>query len=303
MSLRSALLLAGMFLVACSPEAQSEPPVAASPASRELAAQPGPAAIGQEAPPIRVMSYNIRVALAQDTPSWPERRPHLAAQIRRVDPDILGVQESKRQVVRWLGRQLPGFESYGLGRDDSRTAESATLLWRTSRFEALERQTLWCSPTPDRPSKGWDSAYPRTITRVLLRDRADGQMWDVRNTHFDHEGEEARLQCARILADLPVADGAVEVALGDFNTGPGTAPYRRIVEGGLADARRVSPRVAGPEGTFNGFDIRRTDGEAIDHIFVGDGVEVLNFSTLTDSFDGRVISDHFPLVAEIEAED
>lgn len=257
-----------------------------------------------EQSPVRVMSYNIRVPVAEDRPNWETRRPHLVAQIQRVEPDILGIQEARPQVVRWLNDRLSGWESYGQGRDGGGDdGESAPLFWKTARFEAVQRQTLWCSPTPDRPSRGWDAAYPRTITRVVLRDRISGRLWDVRNTHFDHRGEEARRQCATMLSALPVAEGASAVALGDFNTGPDSEPYRRIVQGGLADARRVSPRVEGPEGTFNAFDLARTDGEAIDHIFIGDGVTVLSFATLVESFDGQVISDHFPLVAEVARTD
>jgi len=90
------------------------------------------------------------------------------------------------------------------------------------------------------------------------------------------------------------------VLMGDFNTGPGTPPYETIVGAGLTDARGVSPVVFGPAGTFNAFDIARdNDGVAIDHLFIGPGLAVERFGVLTDSFGGRVISDHFPLVADL----
>ena len=139
---------------------------------------------------------------------------------------------------------------------------------------------------------------------MLLRDRRDGRLLDVRNTHFDHVGVVAREQCAELVAAMaPVeVDGAVPaiVLMGDFNAGPETAPYRRILASGLRDARAVSPVNFGPAGTFNAFDIADdNEGVAIDHIFIGPGLAVERFGVLTDSFGGRVISDHFPIVADL----
>jgi endonuclease/exonuclease/phosphatase family metal-dependent hydrolase len=264
----------------------------------------GPAAAHDPAA-FRVMTYNIRVDVPSDNPTWTERRPHMAAQIAFYDPDLLGVQEAHSAMVGYLAEQLPAYDRYGVGRDDGGpVGETTTLFWKRDRYEALRTETLWCSPTPDRPSKGWDAAYPRTITRVLLRDRRSGRLLDVRNTHFDHVGVVAREQCAALVAGLaPVeaAGAAADVVLmGDFNTGPDTAPYRRIVASGLRDARAISPIDFGPAGTFNAFDIASdNEGVAIDHVFVGPGLAVERFAVPTDSFGGRVISDHFPVVADV----
>ena len=264
-----------------------------------------PAAAAHEPASFRVMSYNIRVDVPSDNPTWVERRPHMANQIAFLDPDLLGVQEAHSAMVGWLADHLPAYNRYGLGRDDGGpVGETTTLFWKRDRYERIRAETFWCSPTPDRPSKGWDAAYPRTVTRVLLRDRRDGRLLDVRNTHFDHVGVVAREQCAELVAAMaPVeVDGAVPaiVLMGDFNAGPETAPYRRILASGLRDARAVSPVNFGPAGTFNAFDIADdNEGVAIDHIFIGPGLAVERFGVLTDSFGGRVISDHFPIVADL----
>lgn len=262
-------------------------------------------AAGAHEPGFRVMSYNIRVDVPTDNPTWAERRPHMAAQIAFLDPDILGVQEAHSAMVGYLADRLPGYDRYGLGRDDGGPiGETTTLFWKRERYEPVSADTFWCSPTPEVPSKGWDAAYPRTVTRVVLRDRRDGALLDVRNTHFDHVGEQAREQCAILVSRLTPAEVDGETArvvlMGDFNTGPGTPPYERILASGLNDARALSPAVFGPAGTFNAFDIASdNEGVAIDHVFVGPGLSVDRFGVLTDSFGGRVISDHFPLVADL----
>ena len=263
-----------------------------------------PAALAGDPATVRVMSYNIRLDSPSDNPPWSERREPMADQIAFLDPDLLGLQEAQPHQVLYLAEQLLAYDHYGLGRDDGVSGESATLFWRRDRYERLSAETLWCSPTPTVPSKGWDAAYPRTVTRVLLRDRRDGRLLDVRNTHFDHVGVVAREQCAALIVAMqPVeVDGgrADVVLMGDFNTGPGTAPYERIVASGLRDARAASPIDFGPAGTFNAFDIASdNEGVAIDHIFVGPGFHVERFAVPTDSFGGRVISDHFPVVADL----
>ena len=264
-----------------------------------------PSEAGEAARPIRLMSYNIRYDASDDTPNWTQRRPHMARQIAFFDPDVLGVQEALIPMVAYLAEQAPAYDHYGLGRDDGREAgETTTLFWRRDRFEAVRTETLWCSTTPDRPSKGWDAALPRTLTRVVLRDRTDGRLLDVRNAHFDHVGVVAREECAALASSLPPAqlDGATAsvVLMGDFNTGPDSAPYRRILASGLRDARAVSPVVFGPAGTYNAFDIARdNDGIAIDHVFVGPDLSVRRYAVPTDSVAGQVISDHFPLVVDV----
>lgn len=269
-----------------------------------LCAAPAARAAAGDPAAVRVMSYNIRFDGPSDNPLWSERRERMADQIAFLDPDVLGLQEALPHQVDFLAAQLPGHDHYGLGRDDGVSGERAALFWRRERYEALRTETLWCSPTPDAPSKGWDAAYPRTVTRVLLRDRRDGRLLDVRNTHFDHVGVVAREQCAELVSGLPTVevDGAAAdvVLMGDFNTGPGTPPYQRIVASGLRDARVLSPVDFGPAGTFNAFDIAQdNEGVAIDHIFVGPGFHVERFAVPTDSFGGRVISDHFPVVADL----
>lgn len=278
-------------------------PLAALAALAVLAA--APAAATEDPAPTRVMSYNIRVNVPTDNPTWEERRPHMARQIAFFDPDLLGVQEAQPAMVDYLAEQLPAYDRYGVGRDDGKVGESTTVFWRRDRYEPLRTETFWCSPTPEAPSKGWDAAYPRTVTRVVLRDREDaGRLLDVRNTHFDHVGVVAREQCAALVATMPAVeiDGeqAEVVLMGDFNTGPGTPPYERILATGLRDARAVTPVDFGPRGTFNAFDIAKdNEGVAIDHVFVGPGWSVERFGVPTDSFGGRVISDHFPILVDL----
>lgn len=260
------------------------------------------AAAPASAETLRLMSYNVRVDVSSDNPRWAERREPMAKQIAFVAPDIFGVQEAAQTAVADLAGRLPGYDHYGLGRDDGKTGETTALFYDRARFVRIEASTQWCSTTPDVPGKDADAAYPRTITRLILRDKLSGKLLDVRNTHFDNIGVVARENCARQLEAIPRYKDAVVMIMGDFNTGVDSAPYR-ILSGGaglnLKDARVGAAIDFGPQGTFNDFKIAQVNGEAIDHIFVDRALPVSRFGVLTDNIGGRVISDHFPIVADV----
>src|SRR3546814_16762451 len=71
--------------------------------------------------------------------------------------------------------------------------------YRTDRFTLLAAGTFWLSQTPDRPGKGWDAAYPRIASWARLRDRTASQTLLVVNTHFDHVGQVARVESAKLI--------------------------------------------------------------------------------------------------------
>ncbi|MBI1683605.1 endonuclease/exonuclease/phosphatase family protein [Caulobacter hibisci] len=250
-----------------------------------------------------VMSYNIRYDNPNDAPDWRARRGPMADQIRFVGPDVLGVQEALPPMVEDLDAALPGYDHYGVGRDDGAgEGETTTVFYRADRFERLAAQTHWCSPTPDRPSKAYDAALPRTFTRVVLRDRRSGTLIDIRNAHLDHVGAVSRERCARQILDLPAWPDAALITLGDFNSGPADPPHRLLTAPGApyVDARAAAATRFGPEGTFNDFQPRPRAGQgAIDFLFVDRRLAVRRFATLTDTTAAGVISDHFPIVAEL----
>jgi len=256
-------------------------------------------AAAHESAPLTLLSYNIRIDVEGDNPRWAERRKPLARQVAFVAPDIFGVQEAVLPNVDYLAGELKDYDHYGVGREDGvAKGESTTLFWRRDRFDVVDRHTEWCSPTPDVPSLYPGAGWPRTITRVVLKDRNSGQTLDVRNVHFDNVSEDARRACALQVEHMPAAPGAVVVVMGDLNSAPDTAAYQTFTAE-LVDARTVAAVDFGPQSTFNAFDTRTDSGQDIDHIFVPKGTEVTRYGVLTDTIGGRAISDHYPVVATI----
>jgi endonuclease/exonuclease/phosphatase family metal-dependent hydrolase len=275
-------------------------------AAATMAAAPVPTTCS----PLRVMTYNIRLALESDGPNrWEARRDQFIGQIRLMHPAILGMQEVVAAQKADLERGLPGYRFLGVARDDGRSAgEFSSLAIDRAAFRVQSSGTFWLSPTPSVPSTGWDAAYRRIATWAHLVRRSDGRRMLALNTHLDNEGKQARLEGAReILGWLQAHRTANEalVMTGDFNSEPGSPPYQALTSSalGLRDSRTISrsPPV-GPEGTFNDFDPLPKQSERIDYVLVGPRLQVEDYAVLSWHGEGeRTASDHFPVVADIDA--
>lgn len=274
---------------------------------------------------VRVMSYNIRLNTPDDGESaWPNRRNELANQVRFNRPDIGGMQEVQVDQLRDLEQRLPEYTFIGVGRDDgAEGGEFSPIFFDTRRFTLLDSGTFWLSETPDQPgSVGWDALLPRIVTWVQLVDSLSGRTLIYFNTHFDHEGQAAREQSA-ILIRHRIADIAGQEALfvvtGDFNVTPDNAAYESMTRADgpipVADAllKTLTPH-HGPVETHFGFTVNcerawppifdvigpsQTTPRRIDYIFVAQSIGVLRHATLTDSRDGRYLSDHQAVLADL----
>jgi endonuclease/exonuclease/phosphatase family metal-dependent hydrolase len=267
-----------------------------------------PAAAKERADHYEAMTYNIRLDVASDGENaWPHRRSALTALVAYRAPDFVGMQEVLQHQKQAVETDLPAYQFVGVARDDGKEkGEYSMLGFRRDRFTLVGSGTFWLSPTPDTPSKGWDAALPRIATWARLHDRGAKRTLLIVNTHFDHIGEVARQESARLIRhwiDAQRKPNESAVLMGDFNSPATSNPYAAIVEpgkGALRDSRTISrtPHY-GPLGTFTGFKIAQMDPSPIDHIFVSDDVTVLRHATLTDQNGGKLPSDHYPVITDL----
>ena len=205
-----------------------------------------------------------------------------------------------------LEQALPGYHFLGVPRDDGRSkGEYSNLGIDRTAFRVRSSGTFWLSPTPDRPSKGWDAAYPRIATWAKLVRRSDGERFLALNTHLDHVGEQARLESSRQIVRWIAAHrtaGEAVIVTGDFNAEPGTPPIRELMQAdvGLRDAKEASPSSTGPDGTFNNWVLVPEEPRRIDYVFAGPSLRVERYAVLAwHGEGGRPASDHFPVVADL----
>jgi len=269
----------------------------------------GAATAKQACGPVRVMTYNIRLDLAEDGVNrWSNRRDQFIGQIALMHPAILGLQEVVPGQKADLERAFPDYAFLGVPREEG--GESANVAFDRNVFRLQSSGTYWLSPTPNVPSKGWDSAYSRVATWAHLVRRSDGKKFLALNTHLDNEGKIARLEGARQISRWIAANrapGELVVVTGDFNTIPDSPPVQVLTSAPLSlrDARTASKTPAvGPEGTWNDFRALPlpADEMRIDFVLVDPKIDVERYAVLAWHHQGnRTASDHFPVVADLSS--
>ncbi len=254
-----------------------------------------------------VMSYNIRYNNPDDGENaWPNRKNHVTDMMNSVyDADVIGVQEALKGQLDDLQARMPGYSWVGVGRDDGKnTGEFSPIFYKTERVELIVTNTFWLSETPHRPgSKSWDAAITRVATWAKFRDRMNDQEFYVINTHFDHVGEVARVESAKLITQFvdDLEENLPVIVTGDFNIPESSEAYSVLTESKrLSDARYESESGhSGPTASFSDWETLRPEESRIDYIFVSDEVGVLSHRIAADRYDGRFPSDHLPVVSEV----
>lgn len=258
---------------------------------------------------IRIMSYNIKYDDKTDTVNgWEQRKEQVANLIAFYEPDFLGTQEGLLHQLQFMEERLGSMQWIGVGRGDGKNeGEFSAIFYNTERFELVANSdsTIWLSETPSEPSKSWDAALPRIMTWGKFRDTSTGKEFFVFNTHFDHRGETARAESARLVVETinEVADGLPVILTGDFNAVEDSSPYDILTADSspLKDTyyKTEIPHV-GPLFSYSGFKVVNSDSERrIDYIFVNEEVEVQKHAIISDFREGRYPSDHLPVIADV----
>lgn len=261
-----------------------------------------PAVFSKNSRPLTILTYNIRYDNPNDgADRWELRRDALAKEVMRHRPAIVGLQEVLAHQLAFLEANLKGYRRIGVGRDDGlEKGEFSPLFFDTTAFRLLYSRTLWLSPTPDVPTKAWDAALPRIATLVILQEKNSGDsLWAV-NTHFDHIGKEARLHSAELIAKTlapALAAGQKVIFMGDLNAEPNEPPIE-FLKKHFSDA---CPAAQSNSGTFNGFEIERTQFKRIDYVWYAPGRwKMLGYTVPQPKVGGRHVSDHFPVLVRLE---
>jgi endonuclease/exonuclease/phosphatase family metal-dependent hydrolase len=159
------------------------------------------------------------------------------------------------------------------------------------------------SPSKDTGSKGWDAAYPRVCTYGLFQFKKNKKNIWVFNTHLDHVGKTARLESVKLIIkkiqELNTNHYPV-ILSGDFNSKPEEEPSQYLLVN-MQNSRSISSLVYGGPDTWNGFKFTEKPNGCIDYIFINKHPKlgVKKFATITDSYDMKYPSDHFPVLATI----
>lgn len=259
---------------------------------------------------LNVMTFNIRLNIPVDSLNgWPYRKDNVASQILFHEVHLLGVQEALHDQMVDLRQRLPEFKSLGGGRDDGKEkGEYSAIFYDTIRLQLLQSKMFWLSQTPQVPgSKSWDAAFTRVVTWAKFRDKKTKRIFFAFNTHFDHKGEVARRESAKIVLNKikEIAGNTPVVCTGDFNAEPADEPVGVIMDKNnplhLIDAKAISQTPHyGPAGTFNAFQSKERNDQPIDYIFLKGKWKVTKHATISQTWQGRFASDHFAVLATLK---
>ena len=255
---------------------------------------------------VKVLSYNIRLDVASDAVNrWDNRKEILTTQVIKLSPDFMGVQEALPQQMDYLDISLKGYDYIGVGRDDGkREGEFSAIFYDTNKYKVLEQSTFWLSETPDKVSFGWDAACRRVCTYGLFENLKTKQKIWIFNTHFDHLGDVARLNSAKLIMQKIKElnkDNLPFVLTGDFNLEDNSESIK-LIASQLNDSKTAAKKTSGPIATFNGFKVNEPATKRIDYIFVPKSIMITEYKVIEELKDNRYPSDHFPVYVELKVE-
>ena len=253
-----------------------------------------------------IISFNIRYNTPNDgINAWPNRIEMVNGLLNFYEPGIFGLQEALYGQIQDIQKGLPDYKWFGVGRDDGdKAGEFIPIFYNTKKFILIESGHFWLAEDCDKPGLGWDAACNRITTWGKFQSKVTGKKFFVFNTHFDHMGNEARKNSAKLIHEkineFTANSGLPVILTGDFNLTPETEPIA-MIKRYLSDSREVSEEAPyGPVGTYNGFKPGSEGERRIDYIFVNDKVKVLKYAAISDTKENRSPSDHLPVFVKVQ---
>ncbi len=251
---------------------------------------------------LRIMTFNVRCTNLGPVPAF-ARHTVVADTIINSNADSFGVQEATPSWMKYLSKTLEDkYDFVGGGRNNGKNSgEYSAIFYLKDKYNLVDSGTFWLSETPETPSKGWDASFKRICTWAVLENKDTGVKYVHFNSHFDHKGEEARLNSVDLIldriseyADLPV------VFTADLNIKEGTSAYTRFVESGILVDTKYSAEDTMDYLTFHDLAPSEHDKHIIDYVMINDKFDAEVYKVVTAGIESKYVSDHFPVYADVK---
>lgn len=250
---------------------------------------------------IRVMSFNIRygdlgVLAAED------RYYMIEQSIEKGMPDSLGVQEATPEWMSYLGEALEAYDYVGVGRDNGvDEGEYAAVFYLKDKYTPVDSGTFWLSDTPDKVSKGWGADCYRICTWVILENKATGEQYVHMNAHFDYANDDIRFNSADLILEKAKEFGDIPVVYtADMNFSEDSEFFEYMLDDGYLLNARTLAEDSMDYLTYHDRKPDTHENSKIDFIMVSDKFSVDSYRVVTAGIDGKYVSDHFPIYADME---
>lgn len=249
---------------------------------------------------MKFVTFNIRCDHGHDKENnFVFRKPLIVKKLEQEKADILCFQEVVPHVGKWLRDTLTDYIVVGCGRGVDLRDEEVTVAFRKTRFNLMEMQSYWLSPTPYVPGSRYpeQSNCPRICTELVLEDLEEKKVFRVVNTHLDHVGSLARKlglsQILNHLAEVQLCPDAPVIVTGDFNAEPDSEEIALI-----SNHPGFSNATKGIGTTYHNFLAPGVEN-SIDYIFIKGAIACDSVTKWTDVENGVCLSDHYPVCAQL----
>lgn len=256
---------------------------------------------------MRVMTFNLRCDVPSDIGNrWDTRKDMIYYIMEYYKCDIIGVQEVKDNMFEDIKENVHEYNIIGKPRSKKVSSERNNLL--ISKIHTIqEYKTFWLSNNPDKiGSRVWYSYLPRICTTAVVK-MNNGKKVRICNTHLDNILSKSREYGLRKIMEYVEEEQNKEelpiILMGDFNDTPDSKVIKSFIEGKFSNIK-LSPvqdinKDLYNEATRDKFK-RTENGVHIDYIFVSEGIEVVDAEIIKYNINGKYLSDHYPLVADIK---
>ena len=263
--------------------------------------------------PLRIMTFNVRRQGKETDPKkeWAVRKPRVEAIIKKMQPDIVGLQEPTVEQIESLDAELKkeSYAWFGTGRGAEWWGKSENeynpIFFNTKRFDLIENGTFVLNPSGTFNYKFlWSPTSVGLLTRICtwgkFKDKESGHEFFVYNTHLDHIFDAARMNgFTTIIKTIEERkDTLPTILMGDFNM-----ELTPELESGLlknfANTKAIAHSKGGPDATRTGWGFKEL--AKIDHILVSKNapLDVIQHMVIEESNKDELASDHRPVFVEM----
>lgn len=250
---------------------------------------------------LRIMSFNVRCTnVGKET--MEDRIDIVSQTMLDSNADSIGVQEATPEWMEAFKETISEKYAYvGVGRDDGdNEGEYSAVFYLKDKYTLEDSGTFWLSETPEKVSMGWDAACTRICTWAVLKNKETGEKYVHLNSHFDHVGVEARKNSVEMIVEkaeeyknLPV------VFTADMNVKQGSENYMSFVNSGVLDDTKFIAPDSMDYLTYHDTKPYALQDWIIDYVMINDKFDAVSYKVVTEGYDGRFVSDHYPVYADI----
>ena len=247
---------------------------------------------------IRIMSFNIRCGDV-GVQTAESRYKLVSDTIFKGEPDSVGIQEATTEWMEYLKDALSDKYDYvGIPREDD--GEYSSIFYLKDKYTVTESGNFWLSETPEKESKGWDAACYRICTWAVLENKETKEKYVHVNTHLDHVGVLARRNGVELMLNhLKNYNDIPAVFTADMNILEGEENYLQFVNSGFMYDTKYKAESTVNYLTYHDVHPSEQEKSIIDYVMINDKFSADTYRVVTAGIDGKYVSDHFPVYADL----